>query len=128
MREAEAANRQTAERVFRAINGRDITLFHDQFHGDSVIDFQQSGERIVGEQNRRGVYQSFPGRANLRRVLTGGDLAVVEANVDYVETKDWCAVFIYTLRDAKIESATCYWAARFEPAESRARWVEPITP
>ena len=122
----EAENRQTAERVFRAINDRDVSLFHDQFHADSVIDFPQSGERIVGDENRRSVYGSFPGRANVNRILTGGDLAVVEANVDYAETKDWRAVFVYEFRDGKIERATCYWAAPFEPAESRAEWVERI--
>lgn len=71
----EAENRQTAERVFRAINERDVSLFHDQFHAHSVIDFPQSGERIVGDENRRSVYSSFPGRANVTRILTGGDLA-----------------------------------------------------
>jgi hypothetical protein len=59
----EVENRQTAERVFRAINERDVALFHDQFHNDSVIEFPQSGERIVGEENRRAVYSSSPGRA-----------------------------------------------------------------
>ena len=114
----EAENRQTAERVFRAINDRDVSLFHDQFHAHSVIDFPQSGE------NRRSVYSSFPGRANVTRILTGGDLAIVEATVDYAETKDWRALFVYEFRDGKIEKATCYWAAPFEPAGSRAEWVE----
>jgi hypothetical protein len=39
----EAENRHTAERVFRAINERDVSLFHDQFHAHAVIDFPQSG-------------------------------------------------------------------------------------
>jgi hypothetical protein len=47
MREAEAANRQTAERVFRAINGRGVTLFHDRFHGYSVIEFPPRGRSDV---------------------------------------------------------------------------------
>jgi ketosteroid isomerase-like protein len=123
---SEAENRKTAERVFRAINERDVVLFHDQFCADSVIDFPQSGERIAGDENRRGVYSSFPGRANVTRILTGGDLAIVEANVDYAETTDWRAVFVYEFRDGKIERATCYWAAPFEPAESRAGWVDHI--
>jgi ketosteroid isomerase-like protein len=122
----EAENRETAARVFQAINERDIALFHEQFHADAVIDFPQSGERIAGEENRRGVYSSFPGRADVTRIVTGGALAIVEAKVDYAETKDWRAIFVYEFRDRKIEKATCYWAAPFEPAESRAEWVERI--
>jgi len=36
----------------------------DQFHAHSVIEFPQSGERIVGDDNRRSVYSSFPGRTD----------------------------------------------------------------
>jgi hypothetical protein len=48
-----------------------------------VIEFPQSGERIVGDENRRRVYRAFPGRPAVRRTLTGGNLALVEASVDY---------------------------------------------
>ena len=78
----EAENRQTVERVFQALTEGQVELFHAQFHEDSVIEFPQSGERIAGGENRRAVYRTFPGRPSLRRIVTGGDLAVVEAAVD----------------------------------------------
>ena len=108
------------ERLFQGLIERDLEMFHDQFHKDSVIEFPQSGERIVGDKRRRSVYGSFRGRPSVRRILTGGNLAVVEASADYGDSIDWRAVFIFELRDGKIAKATAYWTQPFEPAESRA--------
>lgn len=120
----EVENRQTVERLFQALSERHVELFHAQFHEDSVIEFPQSGERIVGGESRRAVYRTFPGRPSVRRIVIGGDLAVVEAKVDYGDAADWRAVFIYELRDGKIAKATAYWAQPFEAAGWRADWVE----
>jgi ketosteroid isomerase-like protein len=119
-------SRQTVERLFQALTEHDVELFHAQFHEDSVIEFPQSGERIVGDENRRAVYRSFPGRPSVRRIVAGGDLAVVEAAVDYGDEVDWRAVFIYELRDGKIARATAYWGQSFEAAAERSEWVEHI--
>jgi len=91
----EAENRQTVERVYQALTEGQVELFHAQFHEDSVIEFPLSGERIAGGESRRAVYQAFPGRPSVRRIVTGGDLAVVEAAVDYGDGVGWRAVFIY---------------------------------
>ena len=58
---SEAANRETVERLIEGLNTRDLELFHAQFHDDSVMEYPQSGERIVGGENRRGAYGAFPG-------------------------------------------------------------------
>ena len=123
---AKAENKQTVERVFKALSQNDLELFHEQFHEDSVIEFPQSGERIVGGENRRAVYSAFPGRPSVRRVSVGGDLAVVEVSVDYGDAIDWRAVFIYELSAGKISRATAYWTQPFEAADARAPWVERI--
>jgi ketosteroid isomerase-like protein len=123
---AEAENRQTVERVFKALSQNDLELFHEQFHEDSVIEFPQSGERIVGGENRRAVYSAFPGRPSVGRISVGGDVAVVEVSVDYGDAIDWRAVFIYELSDGKISRATAYWTQPFEAADARAPWVERI--
>ena len=120
----DAENRQTVERIFQALIEGKVELFHAQFHEDAVIEFPQSGERISGGESRRAVYRAFPGRPRVRRIVTGGDLAVVEAAVDYGDGVDWSAVFIYELRDGKIARATAYWAQPFEAADSRAEWVQ----
>ena len=114
----EAENRRAVEYLFEAIRAGDVQRFHEQFHDDSVLELPQSEARIVGDDHRRQVYRSFPGRPRVQRILTGGDLAVVEADVDYGDGVDWCAVFICELRAGKIERLRAYWAEPFKPAES----------
>ena len=92
-------NRQTIERLVRALNERDLELFDEQFHEDSVIDYPQSGERIVGRDNRRAVY---------------GDGA------------PWQAVIVFELRDGRIAREAAYWTQPFAAAEWRADRVERI--
>jgi hypothetical protein len=123
---SETANRQAVERLIEALNTRDLELFHAQFHDDSVMEYPQSGERIVGAENRRGAYGAFPGLPKVapRRILVEGDLAVVEANLDYGDGASWQAVFVFELRDGRIARETAYWPQPFEAAEWRARWVE----
>jgi hypothetical protein len=123
---SEAANRATVERLIEALNTRDLDLFHAQFHEDSVMEYPQSGERIVGGANRRAVYGAFPGlpRVTPRQIRVSGDLAVVEANLDYGDGTPWQAVFVFELRDGKIARETAYWPQPFEAADWRSQWVE----
>jgi ketosteroid isomerase-like protein len=123
---SEAANRETVERVIEALNTRDLDLFHAQFHEDSVLEYPQSGERIVGGENRRGVYGAFPGlpKVTPRRLRASGDLVVAEADLDYGDGTPWQAVFVFELRDGKIARETAYWPQPFPAADWRAEWVE----
>jgi hypothetical protein len=123
---SEAANRETVERVIEALNTRDLDLFHAQFHEDSVLEYPQSGERIVGGENRRGVYGAFPGLPKVapRRLRASGDLVVAEADLDYGDGTPWQAVFVFELRDGKIARETAYWPQPFPAADWRAAWVE----
>ena len=122
----EAANRETVERVIEALNTRDLDLFHAQFHEDSVMEYPQSGERIVGGENRRGVYGAFPGlpKVSPRRLRASGDLVVAEADLDYGGGAQWQAIFVFELRDGKIARETAYWPQPFPAADWRAEWVE----
>jgi hypothetical protein len=83
----EQENRATVERLVEALNTRDLDLFDAQFHEDSVLDYPQSGERVVGGANRRAVYAAFPTLPHVspRRLVVDGDLAVLEATLDYGE-------------------------------------------
>jgi ketosteroid isomerase-like protein len=122
----EQENRETVERLIRGLNERDLDLFHAQFHEDSVMEYPQSGERIVGGENRRSVYGAFPGLPAVapRRIVASGDLVVVEAKLDYGDGADWRAIFIFELRDGRIAKETAYWTQPFEAADWRSQWVE----
>ena len=119
-------NRQTVERLVEALNTGDLELFDAQFHEDSVLEYPQSGERVVGGDNRRAVYAAFPTLPHVspRRLVVDGDLAVLEATLDYAEGTDWRAVFVFELRDGRIARETAYWAQPFDAADWRVQWVE----
>jgi len=124
----EQQNRETVERLIEALNTRDLERFDAQFHEDSVLEYPQSGERVLGGDNRRAVYAAFPALPQVapRRLVVDGDLAVLEATLDYGEGTDWQAVFVFDLRDGRIAKETAYWAQPFEAADWRAQWVAPL--
>ena len=123
---AETTNRETVERVIQGLNTQDLDLFHAQFHDDAVMEYPQSGERIIGAANRRAVYGAFPGlpKVEPRRLRASGNLVVAEATLDYGDGAEWQAVFVFELRDGLIVRETAWWPQPFDAAEWRAEWVE----
>ncbi|MDF2750259.1 MAG: nuclear transport factor 2 family protein, partial [Gaiellaceae bacterium] len=116
------------ERLVRALNEHDLDAFDAQFHEDSIIDYPQSGERIVGRANRRAIYEAFPRLPTVTptTISSAGDLAVLEAAFDYGDGAPWLAVIVFELRDGRIVRERAYWAQPFAAAEWRADWVERI--
>jgi ketosteroid isomerase-like protein len=119
---------QAVEKLIQALNERDLELLHDQFHEDAVLEYPQSGERIVGGENRRAMFAAVPRRPTLtpRRIVARGELAVAETTADYGDGVDWRAVFMCELREGRIARATAYWAQPLDAAAWRAAWVERV--
>lgn len=122
---SEDENRRVIERLIQCINDRKVEVMDELFHEDAVMDWPQSGERVVGGDNRRAVYGAFPRLPTItpRRMVSGGDLVVAEASLDYGGPA-YHTVFIFELRDGKIARETAYWSESFEPADWRSAWVE----
>ena len=120
----EEANRQTVQDLIDAINNRQLDLFHQQFAEDAVMEYPQSGERIVGGANRRALYAAMPALPTLkpRRLIATGDMVVAE--LDYHSSQDYLAVFMFRLRDGKIIYQIAYWTEPFPAPEWRSQWVE----
>jgi hypothetical protein len=92
------------------------------------MEYPQSGERIVGGDNRRAVYAAFPvlPKVERRRLLVSGDLAVLEASLDYGDDTDWRAVLIFELRDGRIVKETAYLGAALRAGRVARRVGRPI--
>lgn len=120
------SGREVVERLIATLNAKDVDGMDAVFHEDAVMDWPQSGERVVGGDNRRSVYRAFPGLPTIttRRIVGSGDLWVAEATLDYGAGSVYKSVFIFELRDGKIARETAYWAEPFEAPEWRAAWVE----
>ena len=118
----------------RAILDRTIAaMFAGDFEGataamadDGVVEWPQSGERIVGRQACTLVYKNYPGGSpsyELLRISGGGDLFVVEAIGQYGPDKTYMTSII-EFRGGRIVKQTDYFGAPFEAPAWRAGWVE----
>lgn len=122
---SEDSNTAVIDRLIACINDRDIGVMDELFHDDAVMDWPQSGEKVVGAANRRAIYSSFPQLPTItpRRMLSGGDIVVAEALLDY-DGPQYLTVFIFELADGKIARETAYWSETFPAPDWRAQWVE----
>jgi ketosteroid isomerase-like protein len=119
-------NEKVIERLIKCINERKVEVMDELFHDDAVMDWPQSGERIVGAANRRAIYGAFPALPTItpRRMVSEGDLVVAEASLDYGGPSPYKAVFIFEFRDGKIAKETAYWSEPFPAPDWRSQWVE----
>ena len=122
--------RRVVEQLIATLNAKNVDGMDDVFHEDAVMEWPQSGERIVGGDNRRGVYRAFPALPTItpRRMTGDDDLVVAEATLDYGDGTEYQTVFIFELRDGKIAKETAYWAQSFPAPDWRAQWVERMGP
>jgi ketosteroid isomerase-like protein len=122
--------RETVERLIATINAGDVDGMDDLFTEDVVMDWPQSGERVVGSDNRRAIYHAFPSLPTItpRRIVGEGDLWVAEATLDYGGGAVYRTVFVFEMRGDRIARETAYWSEPFEAPAWRARWVERVEP
>ncbi len=120
----ERENREVVARLIDCINDQQVEVMDELFAEDAVMDWPQSGEQIVGGDNRRAVYAAFPAlpRITPRRMLAAGELVIAEATLDYGGPK-YHSVFLFEFRDGRIARETAYWADPFVPPPWREQWV-----
>ncbi|MEO5921524.1 MAG: nuclear transport factor 2 family protein [Pseudolysinimonas sp.] len=118
-------NEAVIERLIACINDKHIEVMDELFHDDATMDWPQSRERVRGAENRRAIYGAFPQLPTItpRRMFSDGDIVVAEATLDY-GGPTYETVFVFELRDGKIEKETAYWSDAFDPPAWRAEWVE----
>jgi ketosteroid isomerase-like protein len=145
---AELTNREVVEYFTKAMNANDIDRAEDYLADDFVEDYPQSGERIRGRANRRAVIENYPGRSergfepgrfgivvgddqwvmtpamSLVRINGSGERFTATGEINYPNGETWQIVQLIELRGGKIAKITTYFAAPFEPAPYRAKFVE----
>jgi hypothetical protein len=119
--------RAALERHWAASDANDFEAEHDIYREDAVLDYPQSGERIAGRDNIRSsrIAQPNAKRFEVQRILGNGDLWVTEFILAY-DGRPSYSVSVMEFRDGKVFRETQYFADPFEPAPSRAQWVERI--
>lgn len=119
-------NEEVIQRLIKCINEEHIEVMDELFHEDAVMDWPQSGEKVIGADNRRAIYKSFPKLPKItpRRMVSSGDLVVAEATLDYGQGAVYKTVFIFELKEGKIAKETAYWSESFDAPAWRSQWVE----
>ena len=123
---SDTKNHHTVEALVAALNDGDLDALDSVFTDDVVMEWPQSGERIVGGENRREVYSRFPSLPHVtpRRTTGNGDLWVLEADLDYGDGDPYQCVFIFEMRGGLIARETGYWSKPFPAPDWRAPWIE----
>ena len=116
--------RTALERHWSDIENQDIVP--EIYHDDVVVEFPQSGERLLGLANLRGMREAYPAKvsAAIRQSRGGGDLWVTELVLTYDGKKRVNAVSIVEFQGGRVSRETLYFGDPWEPPAWRAQWVE----
>ena len=108
-----------------ASDASDFEVEHQIYREDAVLEYPQSGERIRGRRNIQASRTAEPSskRFTVGRILGAGDLWVTEFVLTYDGQPSY-TVSVMEFDGGKVARETQYFGDPFEPAHSRARWVE----
>ena len=118
--------REALEAHWRASADGDADAEHDIYADDSICDYPQSGERILGRKNLQALRSHHPGKPSgfqVRRIVGRDDLWVTEYTITYLGRSAF-TVSIMEFRDGKVVHETQYFADPFEAPAWRSQWVE----
>ena len=124
---ADADMRAALDRHWAASDANDFEAEHRIYRDDAVLDYPQSGERIVGRQNIQSSRAAQPNqkRFSVRRIIGAGNLWITEYVLTYDGVPSY-TVSIMEFVDGKVARETQYFGDPFKPGLSRAQWVERI--
>jgi hypothetical protein len=113
---------------WRASAAGDSNAEHNIYADDSICDYPQSGERILGRNNLQALRTHHPDRPSgfhVRRILGCGDIWITEYTISYL-SRTTHTVSIMEFRNGKVVHETQYFADPFEAPAWRSQWVQPI--
>ncbi len=99
---------------------------HEIYADDSVCDYPQSGERILGRHNLQALRSHHPGKPagfEIRRLFGSGDLWITEYMIVYLGRPTY-TVSIMEFKNGKVVHETQYFADPFDAPAWRTQWVE----
>src|SRR5262245_26730683 len=122
-------NRATLDRMIEAMISGDWDTVEDVMADDAVVEYPQSGERLVGRTACLNVYRNYPGGPpayELLRITGGPDIFTAEARGDYGGEIVYMTSIV-EFRDGKVSRQTDYFASAFEAPAWRSEWVQQVS-
>src|SRR6516164_3728816 len=120
--------REILDSHWRASAAGDLNAEHDIYDDNSICDYPQSGERIVGRSNLQALRGHHPGKPSgftVKRILGKGDLWISEYTITY-QGRPAYTVSIMEFRNGKVVRETQYFADPFEAPAWLSQWVQQI--
>lgn len=120
--------RAALDRHWLASAAGDLEVEHDIYQEDTVCEYPQSGERICGRENLKGLRGHHPGRPagfTVRRISGSGNFWVTEYLIDY-EGKPVYTVSMMEFNNGKCRHETQYFGDPFDAPSWRTQWVEQV--
>ena len=117
--------RRALLRHWAASDVNDFEAEHDVYRDDAVLDYPQSGERILGRRHIQASREAQPNdkRFTVRRIVGSGDLWISELVLTY-DGEPFYVVSIMEFEQDQVIRETQYFGEPFAPGPSRAQWVE----
>jgi hypothetical protein len=115
---------QRVREMIDAFNRKDFAAAVAGMHDDVVVDYPQSGERIVGSGRLlRMVEGPEAPTFELWRLRSGDDLVTAESLARYPDGGEYMACSIYEFAGDLVAHEVDYFAERFPPSEERSALV-----
>jgi hypothetical protein len=83
----EQENRAALDQHWAASASGDQNAEHDIYADDSICDYPQSGERILGRRNLQALRSHHPGKPSgfeIKRIVGSGELWITEYTIAYL--------------------------------------------
>lgn len=126
-----AAARDIVAQFWATMNSNDWRAAAELFHDDYVLEWPQTGERIIGRENFAAINAHYPAagrwRFTVNSLIAEGDTVVTDVTVTdgaVVAT----AITFSTVRDGRISRQREYWPDPGPAPEWRRQWVALESP
>jgi hypothetical protein len=120
--------RKALDLHWQASAAGDANAEHAIYDDDSICDYPQSGERIMGRANLQALRSHHPGKPSgfkVRRMVGREDLWITEYTIVY-QGRPMFTVSMMEFRNGKVVHETQYYADPFEAPGWRSQWVQPM--
>ena len=110
--------RAALDKYWEATVALDLDRIHEIYHDDVIVEFPQSGERIIGKHNIYELRAHYPAKLGFKILRTRGEgnLWITELTITY-DGRPVNVVSVMEFRDGKVAHETHYYADPFEPPE-----------
>ena len=122
-------NKQILENFWSTMETNDFNAASQLLHDKYLLEWPQSGERIVGRENFAAINTNYPAegewRFSINHIVSEGDLVVTDVSVTDGKVIGRAVTFS-TIRDEKIWKQVEFWPDPFEAPAWRAQWIQKM--